>query len=126
MNNSTLSPAKADTDLSRFLPDDLGDLSDTQRAIPRIAKDKRLTALIEQALPQIPSTHDLFLGDARDLAEVGPETVHLVLTSPPTGRLKSTTRPMGSSVMSRTTNSSFANSIKSGVAALRHSCPVVG
>jgi DNA modification methylase len=88
MNTGTLSPAKAGTELSRLLPDDLGDLSDTQRAIPRIAKDKRLTALIEQVLPQIPSTHDLFLGDARTLAEVGPESVHLVLTSPPYWTLK--------------------------------------
>ncbi len=95
MNNSTLSLAKVGADLSRFLPDDLGDLSDSQRAIPRIAKDKRLTALIDQVLPEIPTTHDLYLGDARDLAEVGPETVHLVLTSPPYWTLKEYNRTDG-------------------------------
>jgi DNA modification methylase len=95
MNTRTLSPVKVDTDLSRFLPDDLGDLSDTQRAIPRIAKDKKLTSLIEQSLPQIPSTHDLFLGDARDLAEVGPESVHLILTSPPYWTLKEYNKTAG-------------------------------
>jgi modification methylase len=74
-------------DLTRFLPEDLGDLSDAQRAIPRIAKDRRLTNQIEQTLPTIPTTHDLYLGDARGMG-VAPESVHLVLTSPPYWTLK--------------------------------------
>src|SRR4051794_37597365 len=83
-----LTLANAAPDLSRFLPEGLGELRDAQRAIPRIAKDERLTALIEQSLPQIPSRHDLYLGDARDLAAVHPESVQLVLTSPPYWTLK--------------------------------------
>ncbi|MFO0808819.1 MAG: site-specific DNA-methyltransferase [Gemmataceae bacterium] len=75
-------------DLAAFLPEDLGDLSDVQKAIPRIAKDARLTAQIEQALPQVPTTHGLHLGDAREMPAVAPESVHLVLTSPPYWTLK--------------------------------------
>lgn len=74
--------------LADFLPPDLGDLGDTQRAIPRIAKDRRLTGLIEQSLPQIPSSHVLYLGDAREMRAVADESVHLVLTSPPYWTLK--------------------------------------
>jgi modification methylase len=74
-------------DLPSFLPDDLGDLEDIQKAIPRIAKTERLTSAIEQLLPQIPSTHQLFRMDARELT-VPEESVHLVLTSPPAWILK--------------------------------------
>jgi modification methylase len=69
-------------DLRPFVPEGLGDLSDPQKAIPRIAKDRQLTALIEQALPGLPTTHRLQLGDARQM-NLAPESVHLVLTSPP-------------------------------------------
>lgn len=75
-------------DLAAYLPDDLGDLGDVQRAIPRIAKDSRLTAQLEQVLPQIPSRHELNLGDARQMERLPSESVHLVLTSPPYWTLK--------------------------------------
>lgn len=75
-------------DLAAFLPHDLGDLSDVQRAIPRIAKDKRITAQLEQVLSQIPTRHELNLGDARQMEQLPPESVHLVLTSPPYWTLK--------------------------------------
>jgi DNA modification methylase len=87
MSNTTADRPTA-PDLARFLPDDLGDLSDTQKAIPRIAKDPRLTAIIEQTLPQIPTTHELFRDDAREMAALTPASVHLVLTSPPYWTLK--------------------------------------
>jgi len=73
--------------LSPFMPQNLGDLSDQQKAIPRIAKDKSLTAVIERALPNLPTHHDLFLGDARTMTLV-PGSVHLVVTSPPYWTLK--------------------------------------
>jgi DNA modification methylase len=75
-------------DLSAFVPDGLGDLSDFQRAVPRIAKDAGLTTRIEQALAAIPTIHHLHLGDARELPGVPLESVHLVLTSPPYWTLK--------------------------------------
>lgn len=73
--------------LEQFLPDGLGDLSDQQRCIPRIAKDRKITARIEQILPEIPTRHELRLGDARKLS-LDPGTVHLVVTSPPYWTLK--------------------------------------
>jgi DNA modification methylase len=74
-------------DLSRFLPDTLRRLDDPQKDIPRIAKDEPLTRAIEQALPQIPTTHHLYRQDAREM-RLGPESVHLVVTSPPYWTLK--------------------------------------
>jgi DNA modification methylase len=70
-----------------LLPAELQSLSDPQTDLPRIAKDRRLTALIESALREIPTEHDLRLGDARSM-ELAPESVHLVLTSPPYWTLK--------------------------------------
>lgn len=73
--------------LADYLPEELRNLPDPQTDIPRIAKDRRLTTLIESALREIPTTHDLRLGDARSI-ELEPESVHLVLTSPPYWTLK--------------------------------------
>jgi DNA modification methylase len=66
----------------------LGDVSDVQKAIPRIAKDERLTSHIEAALPCIPTKHHLYLGDARQMPASKPDSVHLVVTSPPYWTLK--------------------------------------
>jgi modification methylase len=70
-----------------YLPDELRTLADPQTDLPRIAKDRRLTALIESAVREIPTKHDLRLGDARSF-DAEPESVHLVLTSPPYWTLK--------------------------------------
>lgn len=78
----------ATSDLEAFLPEDLGDLTDIQRAIPRIAKDAALAESIQNVLPCIPSRHELRLGDARDMSSLEPQSVHLVLTSPPYWTLK--------------------------------------
>ena len=74
-------------DLRSFLPEGLGDLNDPQTAIPRIAKTERLTATIAQLLPQIPTSHDLYLADAREFT-VPDQSLHLVLTSPPSWTFK--------------------------------------
>ncbi len=76
-------------DLHPFIPDELRNLSDPQTALPRVAKDPRLTGAIESMAARVPTTHNLFLGDARQVAaKVRPESVHLVLTSPPYWTLK--------------------------------------
>src|SRR4051812_9980346 len=82
------------TDLSQFLPDSVRSLDDPQRDLPRLAKDRKVTALIEQVLPQIPTTHRLFRQDARGVA-LEPESVHLVVTSPPYWTLKEYNRVEG-------------------------------
>jgi len=75
-------------DLTPFLPPEVHPLDNPQTDIPRIAKDEKLIGLIEQAVRQIPTTHTLNLGDARGMTEIEPESVHLVLTSPPYWTLK--------------------------------------
>ncbi len=70
-----------------FVPEELAALDNPQTALPAIAKDARLIALIEEAIKQIPTRHDLHLGDARTI-KLEPESVHLVLTSPPYWTLK--------------------------------------
>lgn len=70
-----------------FVPAELSALADPQTAIPAIAKDARRIALIEEAIKRIPTCHDLHLGDARAM-QLPPESVHLVVTSPPYWTLK--------------------------------------
>lgn len=75
-------------DLSEWVPEELRSLDHPQTAIPAIAKDPRLMSLIENAVRSIPTTHDLLLRDARFLGNLSPNSVHLVLTSPPYWTLK--------------------------------------
>jgi hypothetical protein len=72
---------------AEYLPDQLRTLSDPQTDLPRIAKDPKLTALIQAAVREIPTQHDLRLGDARSF-RIESESIHLVLTSPPYWTLK--------------------------------------
>lgn len=74
--------------LSRFIPEAVGKVAETQLDMPRLAKDSRITAAIEAALPQVPTHHDLYRRDARDLSFIPDRSVHLVLTSPPYWTLK--------------------------------------
>jgi DNA modification methylase len=73
--------------LTEYLPAELRDLPDPQTDLPRIAKDQRLTDAIQSVLHDIPTVHDLRLADARS-AELAPDSVHLVVTSPPYWTLK--------------------------------------
>ena len=75
-------------DASNFVPHELRKLADPQKDLPRIAKDAALVAAIEASLRSIPTNHKLMLEDARLMSGVEPESVHLVLTSPPYWTLK--------------------------------------
>lgn len=75
-------------DLKAFVPAPLRELADLQTAIPRLAKDDDSVRLIEQAVQTVPTSHDLYLGDAREMSRLEPESVHLILTSPPYWTLK--------------------------------------
>lgn len=75
-------------DFSAWVPEELRSIDKPQTAIPAIAKDPRLMSLVENAVRSIPTTHDLFLRDARSLTHLTPNSVHLVLTSPPYWTLK--------------------------------------
>ena len=82
-------------DYGELIPRQVGKLSNPQTDLPRIAKDPKLTALIDAVLRNVPTTHDLHCQDARDLSMVKAETVHLVVTSPPYWTLKEYRRTKG-------------------------------
>jgi modification methylase len=82
-----MSIATPDFCAGEFVPAELAALADPQTAIPAIAKDARLIGLIDEAVKRFPTRHDLHLGDARAM-QLPPESVQLVLTSPPYWTLK--------------------------------------
>jgi DNA modification methylase len=86
---------EAKLDLADFLPSAIGKLKNPQTDIPRIAKDPKLTALIESTVRGFPTSHGLHLHDAREMSAVESESVHLVVTSPPYWTLKEYPRTKG-------------------------------
>ena len=58
-----------------------------QRCIPTLAKDSSAIERIRSQVSTIPTTHNVILGDARDV-QVPSSSIHLVLTSPPYWTLK--------------------------------------
>jgi DNA modification methylase len=86
-----IKPAKQLTvafDPTEFLLKEVGEITNHQTDLPRIAKDTRIVSAIEAKLEQLPTQHDLYRGDARSIGFLQPESVHLVLTSPPYWTLK--------------------------------------
>lgn len=75
-------------DPAEHLPDCIGEIRNHQTDLPRIARDKKLTAAIEAKLEQLPTHHDLYRRDSRKINFLAPESVHLVVTSPPYWTLK--------------------------------------
>lgn len=71
-----------------FVPPQILPVEDIQKDIPRLAKDERAIELIERAVQTIPTSHSIYRGDARRMVNLEPESVHLVLTSPPYWTLK--------------------------------------
>jgi DNA modification methylase len=72
----------------RFIPSAVGAIKDHQTDLPRIARDAKLMRSIEEALRRVPTSHHLWLGDARRLDMVPDASAHLVVTSPPYWTLK--------------------------------------
>lgn len=75
-------------DASEFLLKEVGEITNHQTDLPRIAKTAKIVAAIEAKLEQLPTHHDLYRADARNFDAIRPESVHLVLTSPPYWTLK--------------------------------------
>jgi len=90
--------AKAQTgvapDLDPLVPAPLRELEDPARELPCVAKDPDLMAMIAAAVAQVPTYHEVLLGDARR-AVLPAESVHLILTSPPYWTLKEYRRAPG-------------------------------
>lgn len=78
-----------------FLPPGLQRLQNPQTEIPRIAKDPTLISKIEEAVGRIPTEHWIRNSDARKMSFLEPESVHLVVTSPPYWTLKEYRRSEG-------------------------------
>jgi DNA modification methylase len=74
--------------LMEYVPAEFVSIKNLQRELPRIAKNRRQIRSIETALGSIPSEHNLYNADARSMEFLGPESVHLILTSPPYWTLK--------------------------------------
>ncbi|MBI5492237.1 MAG: site-specific DNA-methyltransferase [Deltaproteobacteria bacterium] len=74
--------------LAPFLPKSIDVYKTAQIEIPKIAKDRKLTSEIEKAIQRVPTCHKFHNIDARKMEFLEPESVHLVLTSPPYWILK--------------------------------------
>ena len=86
--NKRANPNEVAFDPEAWVPSEVGDIGNHQTALPRIARDPRAIAAIESRLSQIPTRHDLYRHDSRRMDFLAPNTVHLVLTSPPYWTLK--------------------------------------
>ncbi|MBC7945481.1 MAG: site-specific DNA-methyltransferase [Burkholderiales bacterium] len=75
-------------DPAEFLPEEIGEITNHQTDLPRIAKDAKLVAAIEAKLEQLPTKHELYRRDSRCIDFLPPESIHLVVTSPPYWTLK--------------------------------------
>src|SRR5271166_6583913 len=75
--------------LSRFVPDEIKATfgADIQSAFPALAKNTEQMDLIENAIHQIPTEHRFVRQDSTQF-RMPPNSVHLVLTSPPYWTLK--------------------------------------
>ena len=75
-------------DPNEILLKEVGGITNHQTDLPRIAKDPKIVAAIEAKLEQLPTEHDLYRRDARSVDFLPPESIHLVVTSPPYWTLK--------------------------------------
>lgn len=74
--------------IESYIPAEVQVGDDPQTGLPRIAKDHHCVALIENAIKRIPTRHELFRMDSRQIHGIPKESVHLALTSPPYWTLK--------------------------------------
>jgi len=86
---STVLPDLEWGSLSRFVPDEIKATfgADIQSTFPAIAKNAEQMSLIENAIHQIPTEHRFVRQDSTQF-RMPPNSVHLVLTSPPYWTLK--------------------------------------
>jgi len=89
-NVVVIEPSDFGQDLADLVPIDALNIAqrDGQRAIPAIAKNPAILQEIERAVRQVPTRHQLFLGDSRFMNAIPDESVHLAVTSPPYWTLK--------------------------------------
>jgi modification methylase len=86
--NKPAEPITAAFDPAEFLPKEVGEITNHQTDLPRIARDTKLVAAIEAKLELLPTQHEFYRRDSRRIDFLLPESVHLVVTSPPYWTLK--------------------------------------
>jgi len=74
--------------IKRYLPDLTLDVKVLQNTLPVLAKDRRTTTALEEAVREIHTLHKLFHQDACHMDSLASESVHLIVTSPPYWTLK--------------------------------------
>ena len=74
--------------LTKFAPDALREIENDQTSIPKLAKQDALLRQIDFILPNLPTFHHFHRADAREMSFLKPQSVHLVVTSPPYWTLK--------------------------------------
>jgi len=84
----------ADADYLRdFIPEscegllDLG-ANELRSEIPALARDKGRMGEVERSIKSLPSEHELYQADSRNLSFLDDESLHLVVTSPPYFNIK--------------------------------------
>ena len=89
-----------DIDLREYVPKSCRDLlgkeaNELRSDIPALARDKERMGEVEQAVKSLPSHHELYQGDARNLSMLDEESLELVVTSPQYFNLKDYENGMG-------------------------------
>jgi len=74
--------------LKKYAPDELLSMSTSQRAVPELAKNSSVVEKLDGILPSLPTWHEFRHGDATKMDFLEPESIHLVVTSPPYWILK--------------------------------------
>ena len=88
---STLIYRNQKIDLRSYLPESVKSFVTTREldtSIPKISKSPNIIAEISAKLRQLPTQHHFHLGDSRKIDFLEPNSIHLVVTSPPYWTLK--------------------------------------
>lgn len=65
--------------VKKYLPDLALDARVLQNTLPALAKDRRTTTALEEAVREIHTLHKLFHQDARHMDSLADESVHLIM-----------------------------------------------
>jgi DNA modification methylase len=84
----TFGSTSKDEILSAYAPTWMKEIGTDQTVIPALAKDSKKLASVDQILSALPTVHEFFRADATAMTFLKPESVQLVLTSPPYWTLK--------------------------------------
>lgn len=85
---STAALPSSNPDSVERLVSELAPSGSLDTLIPTLAKNAAAMRKIEAVVRQLPTSHNLLLGDARAASRLGSDSVHLVVTSPPYWTLK--------------------------------------